>query len=123
MWVFANNSFISIVEHYDQIKYKDVMVVRARRENDLDILFLSHKILETSDSDYRFRVFVPRYEVKGVVASLIDDIDYDNFKNSIPDEEHERHSAYLRVWFEMQKFQQKSHNSVAKTKKVIYNGI
>lgn len=105
MWIFTNKSFLSVVEHYDQKKYKDVMVVRARRSNDLKAAFPHAEIIETFDSDYRFRVFVTRRTVQRFLNDAVDDIDYDNFKDSIAPEENERHSAYLKVWMAMNSFQ------------------
>jgi hypothetical protein len=106
MWIFTNKSFISVVEHENQKKYKDIMVARARRRKDLSIAFSHAEIFESDESDYRFRCFVTRRDVKLFLTKAVDDIDYVNFKNSIDAEDEERHSYYLRVWAVMNNFQE-----------------
>ena len=34
---------------------------------------------------------------------IVEDINYDNFKNSIAPEQSERHNSYLNVWTELRK--------------------
>ena len=100
MWISTNQGFISIVAHRD---FPDVRLIRARRRECLETLFPGETILETPAADYRFRVFIPDHKVADIVASLIRGIDYDNFKNSVEDEDLYR--AYSAVWGVMGKLQ------------------
>lgn len=95
MWIVMNDSYVSIVKN--RLDEQQV-VVRARVQEDLSNLFPEHvnNIIETDDSDYRFRLFLNRDFVSRVVRDRILDIDYDNFKNSVKD--HWRKAAYMRIW-------------------------
>lgn len=103
MWVFLHDAFFSVVEDR---KDKDVFVVRSRLQEDLEKVFVNDitgltvkNILETENSDYRFRVFLPKSIFKEIMLNEIDDIDYHNFKNEVHD--HERKLHYTNVWSEM----------------------
>ena len=85
--------FISIVQHREQV---DLMIVRARCAAHLQALFPGTEVLETKNTDYRFRAFVHRNVVKSVLAAAIDELDYSNFKDSIADAQY--HDAAMRVW-------------------------
>jgi len=54
------------------------------------------KVYETPYADYRFRVELPEDVFSDAVKTAADRIDYDNFKNSIADEDY--HHAALEVW-------------------------
>ena len=96
-----NNSFVSAVQDRDN---PDQLCVRARIKGDLEALFgADTKVIETHDSDYRFRTFLPKSVVSEIVAKNIENIEYDNFKNSVTD--HDRHEAYLDVWTAMYRYQ------------------
>lgn len=96
-----NNSFVSAVQDRNN---PDQLCVRARIKGDLETLFgTDTPVLETHDSDYRFRAFMPKSVVADVVAKNIQNIEYDNFKNSVTD--HDRHDAYLDVWTAMYRYQ------------------
>ena len=66
----------------------DRMMVRARDKDHLEALqdrfpFLRrYKLLESPHNDYRFRLFCPKSVWTRVMAGLVADQDYDNFKNS-----------------------------------------
>jgi hypothetical protein len=104
MWIFTNNAFFSIVENRED---KKEVLVRSRMKQDLLNAFGDHEIIETSDSDYRFRMFLEREYVANKVNEHINNINYDNFKNSIPYKEKERKSYYMRVWQVMYDWQAK----------------
>lgn len=103
MWIAMNDAFVSIVEDRNN---KNQVVVRARVAGDLEDLFPEHKskIIETEDSDYRFRLFLDRQFVSKVIQYRIMDIDYDNFKNSV--KEKWRKDAYMGIWSVMYKVQE-----------------
>lgn len=109
MWVFLNDSFLSIVRptatdlrHFD-VRTPDVLSVRARKRKDLEILFPKAKIYHSKHRDYAWRAFIPRDKVAEVVAGEIEGIFYDNFKDSVA--EKERKQSYMRVWSAMADFQ------------------
>jgi hypothetical protein len=96
MWVFLNNAMVSIVENRAD---PTTLMVRARLKGDIRRAFPSAgKIRTTEDGDYRFRVVLSRDEVAGAIATHVALIDYQNFKNSIPLDQEDRHQAYLSVW-------------------------
>ena len=54
------------------------------------------KAKKTQNADYRYRAVVKRAEVERKIASEINAISYDNFKDSVKDRQ--LHDAYLKVW-------------------------
>jgi len=103
MWIVMNDSYISAVQDRNN---KMNLVVRARVREDLENAFPSLKqdIIESTDSDYRFRLFMTKQFLCGVMNTKIMNIDYDNFKNSV--KQNWRHDAYLAIWSIMYKVQQ-----------------
>ncbi len=93
MWIFLNNSFLSIVSDRDN---PDNLLVRARLKGDIERLFPKIKAVHSPKADYAFRASIPRDEVSNAIAKQVKSVDYDNFKNSV--EEHDRHDAYFDVW-------------------------
>lgn len=105
MWIVMNDSFISIVKDRDD----DLGVaVRARVREDLETLFGEHHaqdIVETDDSDYRFRLFLDQAYVAAVIENKIMGIDYHNFKDSV--KQPWRKTAYMRIWTIMNDVQER----------------
>jgi hypothetical protein len=106
MWIVMNDSYVSIVE--DRTNEQNV-VVRARVREDLENLFAvnASDIIETDNSDYRFRLFLDRKFVADIVRQRIETIDYDNFKNSV--KEPWRKQAYTKIWQVMYEVQSKMY--------------
>ncbi len=100
MWIFSQDSFLSIVEDWDN---PDFLLVRARVKGDIEKYWPKADIVVTPDRDYLFRVSLPRGEVAAVVAEMVSRIDYGNFKENIADERRER--WYMRVWTVMSEMQ------------------
>lgn len=100
MWIFLNDAFVSIVAHKDD---PDKVVVRARVKGDIENVFGDVEVIETDNSDYRFRAFLPREMVANAVWNSLMDVDYTNFKDSV--KENRRHDAYLGVWDVMRRLQ------------------
>ncbi len=103
MWIATNKGFYSIVQ--DRNDHGRV-VVRARHRDHLVEFFdgIHHaKIIETTDSDYRFRCFVTRHISDQAVMRALSEIDYENFKNSVKD--NALHNAYLKIWSAMFNYQ------------------
>lgn len=100
MWIMLNNAFLSIVS-------KDCgpgeLLVRARREGDIERVFPDAAVTRYTKSDYLFRAVISRRDVDAALTSSLDDIDYPNFKGSVV--EHDLHDAYLKVWHAMAELQ------------------
>lgn len=103
MWIFCNDSFLSIVAHRED---PDVFLVRARRRGDIEAAFPCYVVTETPNADYRFRAAIPRGVVVDMLAERLESIEYDNFKGSIPFKDGPRHDAYMGVWSVMNRYQQ-----------------
>ena len=95
MWIFANDAFLSIVAH----RHKDMLLVRARKEEDLRNVFPHAQISATPRRDYQFRAVVKRRDVEKAMTRELRRIDYTNFKDSIADPE--RHDACSAIWSTM----------------------
>jgi len=88
---------MSIVKAHDPTTNQLVMV-RARVKQDLLNTFpgLDDQVIETLDSDYRFRLILDKEYVSDVIRDKVLSIDYDNFKNSV--KESWRVRAYNKIW-------------------------
>ena len=93
MWIYLNNSFLSIVEN-DQDS--SLMHVRARARGDIEAVFPLAKVKHTPQGDYKYRTDIKREIVATALHNSIMNIDYTNFKNSV--EDHVRHDVYLSTW-------------------------
>lgn len=111
MWVFLNNSFLSIVQDRED---SNRLMVRARIAGDIEAIFPEADVIEYDYSDYRYRAFLSRERVVEAMMGIIGDISYDDFKSSVEDKE--RYRAYLKVWSVMEDFQQKMFQKVASWK-------
>ena len=96
-----NDSFLSIVAHRQK---KGMLLVRARFDGDIERAFWSDtKVVETPIADYRFRAVLPRNVVSAVLSRRLNEITYDNFKNSVNDDW--RHSDLMSIWSIMNRAQ------------------
>jgi hypothetical protein len=102
MWIFLNDSFLSIVAHRDK---PGVLLVRARRAGDIEAVFPDAKTWVEEYADYPHRAEVPVDTVAQAVAERVRGIAYDNFKNSV--RERGRHDAYMSVWNVMSRWGQR----------------
>lgn len=93
MWIFFNNSFLSVV---DKAPDPANLVVRARVEGHIEAVFPDAKVIRDASGDYLFRAFILREEVAQAMMEAVMGIDYSNFKNSIGDNRY--HDACSRVW-------------------------
>lgn len=100
MWIITNKAFLSIVSKNCE---PDELLVRARREGDIEAVFPKAKVSKTVGYDYLFRARVKRDEVAAVLSKQLQELAYDNFKNSIRDDQ--LHSACNRVWHIMASMQ------------------
>ncbi len=93
MWICFNNAFLSVV-HKDC--GPDELLVRARRPGDIERVFPNASVVESTDTDYRYRAVVSRDDVSAAVVNQVNSMKYSNFKNTVRDDA--LHSAYARVW-------------------------
>lgn len=103
MWLITPVGFFSIVQKPSDVA-ADTLTVRARVRGDLEALrdqFLPGlgSIEESKTNDYRFRAVAPRSEVAAAMASLVHQLDYQNFKDQVAKVQGPaRASLYHHVW-------------------------
>lgn len=103
MWIFTRDGFFSIVQHKD---WPDYLVVRAREREDIQSAFGPDDIVESDESDYRFRVTLPRALVTDYLSKTIAELDYTSVKDNITKGEEDRHRMLYQVWDNHFRFQQ-----------------
>ena len=93
MWIFTPQSFLSIVAHRSE---PGMLLVRARRSEDLAVVFPQAVIAHTPEADYAYRTVLPAATVAAAVSRCVQQIGYPNFKASV--KEPERLRACEQVW-------------------------
>lgn len=93
MWICLSDSFLSIVAHRSK---PDHFMVRARRAGDITRIFPEYEEEFTPRADYLYRAVIPRGVVSEALKSEVLMIKYDNFKNSVRD--NQLHNAYADFW-------------------------
>lgn len=101
MWIMMNDAFFSIVHKNCA---EDELLVRARREGDIEKVFPEAEVKETKRNDYRFRAVLKRERVIEAVGNSLRKVNYGNFKDSVQDIT--LHNAYMNVWSDMERIQQ-----------------
>jgi hypothetical protein len=90
MWVFTLYGFYSVVCARNQdgaTTETNTLMVRARVRPHLATLqgrfteLADYSIRETPDTDYRFRIIVPKARWKDLAAQMIEELSYGNFKD------------------------------------------
>jgi hypothetical protein len=107
MWICLNDGFYSAVE--DPYNY-DYLYVRARNKEHLQKNFQNYKILKKKNSDYPFRIRILKSEFAEIIKSKILEIDYDNFKDSV--DEQDLYLAYNQIWCVMAMYQMGYYKNV-----------
>jgi hypothetical protein len=100
MWLMLNDAFLSIVS---KDCARDELLVRARRQGDIEKIFPKAKVTRNTRSDYLFRAVIKRSVVEAAMVGELRRVTYSNFKDSVTEDL--LHNAYLRVWVEMSKLQ------------------
>jgi len=77
MWIFSSQGFLSIVAHSGK---PDILIVRSRFRGHIERIFPRAHVQEDNNMDYRFRTQLPAKEVSEVIARMVSEISYDNFK-------------------------------------------
>lgn len=102
MWIFMNDSMLSIVEDFGD---PEQFVVRARIKGDIENVFPDAVVEDKIGTDYKFRTFLPRQVVVDAITKRLNNIDYFNFKSSVDIYDYERSNAYHDVWASMLRYQ------------------
>jgi hypothetical protein len=92
-WICFNDAFLSIVAHPTD---PDRLLVRARREGDIERVFPMVEARRTPGRDYLFRAEVNRLDVADVIAQRLFETAETNFKDSVKDQK--LHDAYAAFW-------------------------
>jgi hypothetical protein len=102
MWIFLSDAFLSVVaDKHDPSGPR--LLVRARREGDIEHVFPDAEVDTTPAADYRFRAWLPRERVAAVLTQQVENLAYTNFKSSIRD--HAYHEAAMGAWSVMHRYQ------------------
>lgn len=104
MWIFLGNAFLSVVADRND-PGGSRLLVRARREGDIERVFPEADVVITPAADYRCRAWLPRQRVIAVMQQQLQELSYANFKSSIPDGEYAYHDAAMAVWGVMHRYQ------------------
>lgn len=99
MWLALSNGWLSIVAHRDKPEH---VLVRARNQNHIESYFPDADIYTDADADYPYRADIHRDVVADVMTEYVYDIQYDNYKNSVNEEE--LHDALIGVWQTMYRY-------------------
>jgi len=104
VWIFARQGFVSVVEHRER---RRMLLVRGRFAGDVEAVFpeAEGQVVETPDADYRFRAELDRTAVALRLVDLVFELDYPNFKASLPPEALDRREVYSDVWHLMAQHQ------------------
>jgi hypothetical protein len=122
MWIFTKYGFYSTVcarqgdGSHGQPVDPDRIMVRARVRQHLEALqqrfadlLGGTDIRESDDTDYAYRVFLPKAVWSQVVTELTGEMDYDNFKSKVARHQGSAGAAYERslhkVWSVMNQLQ------------------
>ncbi|MFM1885171.1 MAG: hypothetical protein RL026_328 [Pseudomonadota bacterium] len=103
MWLLTPTGFFSIVCKPGDAA-DGMLTVRARVRSDLEQLkagFLPElgEILESRNTDYRFRARAPRDAVAVAMVRLVQQLDYSNFKDEVARRQGTtRAHRYHKVW-------------------------
>lgn len=111
MWLFTKYGFFSVVKK--KFNKEDMpFQIRSRRRADLQNVVsrvnLPGPIIETSDSDYPYRIVVDEADLGRLFSVLVQELDYSNFKDAIKgiDDQKDKLTAYHEVWRTMLDYQQ-----------------
>jgi len=103
VWLITPLGFFSIVLKPDDVG-EGTLTIRARVKSDLEAL-QKHclpglgKIKENAGTDYRYRAKAPRGQVAEALAHLVQDLDYQNFKDEVANKQGKHRAAiYGKVW-------------------------
>lgn len=102
MWIFLSDAFLSVVADRDNPSGPRLLV-RARRQGDIERVFPEAETFRIAGADYAFRTWLPRQRVAEVMQQQVQAITYPNFKSSIRDRAY--HDAALSAWSALHRYQ------------------
>jgi hypothetical protein len=105
MWLFVSGGYLSIVAHRHQ---PDDLLVRARHRDHIHAVFPDAQVVFMRAADYPYRTVLPREVVLQAVSEYLLSMEYDNFKNSIENDEY--HDVCLDVWRTMWAYGNRNRN-------------
>ena len=96
MWICRNDAFLSAVK---DVHTPNGLMVRARRKEHLEDAFPDRidEIYSVPVSDYAWRIRISKFDFTKMLAEYVDDIEYDNFKDSVDDKRLK--NFYNEVWW------------------------
>ena len=94
MWLFTKYGFFSVVcarknSGMGPDVETETLMIRARSKNHLENLAKNfqdlndYQIATTYETDYRYRIFVPKNVWSNIMKELSNEIDYGNFKGKV----------------------------------------
>ena len=86
MWIHTNYGFFSVVKNHSKHSSLE-FVIRARVREHLEDTHIFNEIVELEPCDYQYRMYVTKSQLVDWLLSVVDNIDYDNFKDSIKDQQ------------------------------------
>lgn len=123
MWIFTPIGFFSVtqVNRASKSVPEGTLQIRARVKQDL-VNLRERYIPELSEPislphrDYPYRAYISREALAPVMARMIEDIDYSNFKDQVKaNQGKERASLYMDVWSTMYQAERKLEEKKRKT--------
>ena len=109
MWLCLNNAFVSVVRDTEDPTGKTLLVRARKRAHLVRLLGRGVTITETPKRDYRWRASVPRDVMSRIMDWHCQNIDYDNFKNSVG--EKDLHDMYSTWWGDHHRLQQQQRKA------------
>jgi hypothetical protein len=100
MWLITKAGFYSVVQHREN---HDLVLIRSRVGADIRRLKEQYipglELVKNENADYPFRAIATKKELANAMVQMIQELDYDNFKNMIHKVYgHARHEVYSRIW-------------------------
>lgn len=108
MWIMSTHGFVSVVQHR---RDPELLMVRARVEDDLHAWFPGKPVKVDAGADYLYRVVVTRDEFAMALLAEAEGIDYDSHvKEEISERAPEplagnRYLAMLKTWAAFEQLQ------------------
>ena len=102
MWLITTAGFFSIVAKPGDAR-EGMLTVRARAGADLERLRDQHlpelgPIVAGGGTDYPFRARAPKEAIARAAAAFVADVEYENFKSRIEEDDPAREQVYSGVW-------------------------
>jgi hypothetical protein len=116
MWLITPTGFFSIVCKTGDLE-AGTLTIRARVKSDLQALRDQGlpslgNVTENEGTDYPYRAKAKRSDVAKALAQMVEQVDYDNFKNEVAKKQgNHRAKVYHEVWDVLYDLEKKTANS------------